>query len=344
MMINPSLIKAIDALIRPARHLLLITHVAPDGDAVGSLLGLSWLLHGLGKNVTPACEDGVPELYRWLPGSEEVVRAGETGTRVYDVVISLDCGDLQRMGKAYRDDLVSIPLLNVDHHVTNTEFGSLNWIDPTSVATAEMVLTLADTLGWPVGHQAATCLLTGLVTDTRSFRTANVGPAALRATLRLAEAGASLSEVARQAFDQQPLAWVRLLGSAIAGLTLEDGILWTEVTRAMRRQWALGDDETSGMTNFLASVREADVVLLFSERDDGTIDMSFRAAPGYDVAQIALKLGGGGHPQAAGCTLTGDLAVIRGRVLGEVRRSVAEQRRAAQQAGTVALAAVDSNG
>jgi phosphoesterase RecJ-like protein len=192
-----------------------------------------------------------------------------------------------------------------------------------------MVLQLAEALAWPLSEPAATCLLTGVVTDTRSFHTANVGPAAQRATLRLVEAGASLGEVARQALDQRPLSWVRLLGQAIAGLFLDDGILWTEVTRAMRRQWAIDDDGTSGMTNFLASVREADVVVLFSERDDGTIDVSMRASPGYNVAQVALKLGGGGHPQAAGCSLTGELAATRNRVLAEVRRSVDEQRRAA---------------
>lgn len=325
---NTSVIQAIDELIRPARRFLLITHVAPDGDAIGSLLGLAGLLTGLGKEVTAACEDRVPDQYVWLPGSAGVVRRARPEPGTYERVICLDCSDRQRLGKVYSGALAGLPLLNVDHHVTNTGFGTLNWVDPASVATAEMVLHLADALGWAVTAPMATCLLTGLLTDTRSFRTANVGPAALRSTLRLVEAGASLGEVARRSYDQQPLAHVRLLGAAIAGLTLDDGILWTEVTRAMRRQWAVGDDGTSGMTNLLAGVREADVVVLFSERDDGTIDVSMRAAPGYDLAQLALKLGGGGHPQAAGFSLDGELAVARERVLAEVRSTLAEQRTA----------------
>ena len=329
---NKSLIEAIDELISPARRFLLITHVAPDGDAIGSLLGMGWLLRDLGKEVTLACEDAVPEILAWLPGSAEIVHSARpaaqpAGSGRFERVISLDCSDERRLGKVYQPEFASLPLLNIDHHVTNTEFGTLNWVDPASAATAQMVLHLADSLAWPLTPRVATCLLTGVVTDTRSFRTVNSGPAALQAALRLIEAGASLSDVARQALDQQPLAWVRLLGVAIAGLTLEDGVLWTEVTGAMRRQLGVGEDGTSGITNFLAGVREAWIVILFTERDAGTVDVSMRAAPGYDVAQVALKLGGGGHPQAAGCTLDGELPAIRERVLAQVRHSLADQRR-----------------
>jgi phosphoesterase RecJ-like protein len=327
---NQSPIEAIGALISPAQRFLLITHAGPDGDAIGSLLGMGRLLRDLGKDVTLACQDAVPETLAWLPGSAGIARSSRLGTGPgpYDCVISLDCSDERRMGSVYQPELAALPLINIDHHVTNTGFGTLNWVDPASVATAEMVLSLADRLAWPLGPSAATCLLAGIITDTRSFRTMSSGPPALRAALRLIEAGASLGDVARQALDQQPLAWVRLLGLAIAGLTLEDGVLWTEVTRAMRHSLGLGEDGASGLANFLARVREADIVLVFTERDDGTVDVSLRAAPGYDVAQVALDLGGGGHPQAAGCTLGGELPAVRERVLAEVRLSLAAQRRA----------------
>jgi phosphoesterase RecJ-like protein len=306
-----------------ARRVLLIAHVAPDGDAIGSLLGMGWLLRAQGKEVTLACDDPVPAIYTWLPGSEQIV-AQHSGT--YDLVLSLDCSDQRRMGKVYTDELLGLPLVNIDHHVTNTLFGTVNWVDPKSVATAQIVLTFAEALAWEVTPDVAVCLLTGLVTDTRSFRTSNVDEAAMQAALRLMEAGASLSEITHRTLDQRPVAAVRLWGQAIEQMHLEDGLLWTEVTRDMRRQWAPGENGDSGLANFLSGVREANAVVVFTERDDRTIDVGMRAVPGFDVSQVALALGGGGHPQASGCTLTGELPQIKERILAEVRRSLANQR------------------
>jgi phosphoesterase RecJ-like protein len=297
--------------------------MSPDGDAIGSLLAMGSLLRDQGKEVTQACEDPVPESVAWLPGSSEIARQANGPI---DLVISLDCSDRGRMGKVYEDRFASVPLLNIDHHITNTQFGTLNWVAPSCVATSQMVLYLAQALGWQVTEPVAVCLLAGLVTDTRSFCTSNVDSAALRVALQLTEAGASLSQVARKSVDQQPLARVRLFADAVNNLHLEDGILWTRVTRAMRRRWAVPDNGVSGLSNSLAGVREAQVVVVFTERDNGTIDVGFRAAPGYDVSRVAASLGGGGHPQASGCTLSSDLEQVQDQVLAEVRRSVAEQR------------------
>jgi phosphoesterase RecJ-like protein len=323
MSMNLTEVQPIGDALRHARRILLITHVAPDGDAIGSLLGMAWLLHGQGKDVTPACEDPVPALYSWLPGSEEVVQQGSGS---YDLVLSLDCSDERRMGKVFEEEMAALPLVNIDHHVTNTLFGTLTWIDPLSVATAQMVLSLAGALGWEVTPAIATCLLTGMVTDTRSFRTSNVDGAAMRAAVQLMEAGASLSEITHRALDQRPVASVRLWGQAIEHLHLQDGLLWTEVTRDMRRRWAVDENGDSGLANFLSGVREAEIVVIFTERDDGTIDVGMRAMPGYDVSQVALELGGGGHPQASGCTLAGDLSQVKAGVLEAVRHSLNGQR------------------
>jgi phosphoesterase RecJ-like protein len=183
-----------------------------------------------------------------------------------------------------------------------------------------MILNLGDDLGWELTEHVGLCLLTGLVTDTRSFRTPNVDAAALRAALRLMESGASLSEVTQRVLEQRPLASMQLWGQAIDRLQLKDGILWTEITIAMRRKWGLGRDSDSGLANFLSGVKEADVVVVFAEGEDGTIDVGMRSVPGWDVAQVALSLGGGGHPQAAGCTISGDLLEVRELVLAELRR------------------------
>lgn len=323
MSIAPIDLQSINDLVFQARRILLVTHVAPDGDAIGSLLGLGRLLQAQGKELTMACEDPVPAMYDWLPGSDEIV---QRGNGAYDLVISLDCSDKRRMGRPYEEEMAALPLLNIDHHVTNTRFGTANWVDPSSAATTQMILTLADTLGWKLTAPVATCLLNGLVTDTRSFRTPNVDAATLRAALRLMEAGASLSDVTRRALEQRPLASVRLWGQAIDQVQLNDGVLWTEVTRDMRRQQALGEDGESGLANFLSGIREAKVVLVFTERDNGTVDVGMRAVPGYDVSQVALQLGGGGHPQAAGCTLEGDLKQVRQLVLAKVQQNLVDQQ------------------
>jgi phosphoesterase RecJ-like protein len=312
---DPNLRNSIRHLIEDADHILLVSHVAPDGDAIGSLLGLGWLLGQQGKKYTLACQDPVPDSYFFLPGSRQIVHQ-VNGT--YDLVISLDCSDRYRMGTVMNDGLADLPLINIDHHVTNTGFGAVNWVDPATVSTTQMVLTLADALGWELTPQVAVCLLNGLVTDTRSFRTANVDAAAMRAALRLMEAGASLSQITRQALEQRPLASVRLWGEAIARMQTRDGLLWTWVTAAMRLRWNLGLEDASGLANFLSGIREARIVIVFTEREEGTVDVSMRAAPDLDVAQAALRLGGGGHPQAAGCTLEGDPAEIERRVLAEV--------------------------
>lgn len=311
----------IQALINPAQRVLLVTHVAPDGDAIGSLLGMGWLLRAQGKELTLACEDPVPESCAWLPGSDRIVRQA---SGAYDLVICLDCSDAGRMGSVFHEELAPTPLLNIDHHVTNTHFGTIDWVEPSAVSTTQLILELADALGWELAQSAAVCLLSGIVTDTRSFRTHNVDTAAMQAVLRLMEAGASLNEIARRMLDQRPLASLRLWGQAIGRLRLEGDILWTEVTREMRQHWALNENDDSGLANFLCGVREPKVVIVFTERDKGGIDVGMRAVPGYDVAEVALRLGGGGHPQAAGCTLEGDLAGVRERVLGEVQRSLAE--------------------
>ena len=318
------LLETIARTIELAQRVLIVTHVAPDGDAIGSLLALGRLLEAQGKVTTLACQDPVPQDMLFLPGSERVAQQAEGA---YDLVISLDCSDTRRMGdvvdKAFAGKQVGL-VLNIDHHVTNTLFGTVNWVDPGSVATAQMVLTLADGLGWELDPETATCLLCGLVTDTRSFRTVNVDETAIAAALRLMRAGASLPQVARQALDLRPLASVRLWGEAMSRLQLDDGILWTEVTGEMRRRWGADNKDVSGLANSLAGVREAQVAIVFTERDH-EVDVSMRSTPGVDVSLVALSLGGGGHPQAAGTTLNGPLPEIRERVLAEVRLSLAEQ-------------------
>jgi len=321
-------VESIRALATAASRVQLVSHIDPDGDAIGSLLGLAWLLRAQGKTVLLTCDDAVPEPYGWLPGSEEIRPPSLAGPCPRDLLVCLDCSDLSRMGELAQGLAgdAPVPLINIDHHVTNTLFGSVNLVDPGCVATAQLVLGLADALGWEQTPSSALCLLTGIVTDTRGLRTSNVDAQVLRAVLRLAESGASLSEITRRTLDQRPLNVVRLWGEAMGRLQLEDGVLWTEVSREMLARWPSSQDGMTGLSNFLAGVQEASIIAVFVERDDGrSVDVGLRAAPGYDVSGVAVRLGGGGHPQASGCTLRGDLQEVRERVLEEIRTTVAGQ-------------------
>jgi phosphoesterase RecJ-like protein len=243
-----------------------------------------------------------------------------------DLVISLDCSDLKRLGDAYdQNSLRGVPILNIDHHVTNVGFGNVNWVDPDSAATAQMVLTLIEHLEIPLDPNIATCLLNGIVTDTRGFRTPNTTPAVMEAATKLMAVGASLPEIADRVFNRRPLAMLCLWGKALSAAQLDGRIIWTEISQAMKHECGLNNDSDDGLVSFLTSANEADVGIVFTEKDDGTIDVSMRSIPGIDISSVAMRLGGGGHPQAAGCNLSSALAEARETVLAELRRSLREQ-------------------
>lgn len=316
-------LQTIIRLIREAGRILIITHVAPDGDAIGSALALTHALEALGKECVPVCRDPVPLPYRYLPGSDRLTNAPRGS---FDLVISLDCSDLQRLGTVYdRERYAHIPLINIDHHVTNVQFGTVNWVDPRAAATAQMLVHLIRALEIPLNETIATCLLNGILTDTRGFRTSNTTPEVMEDAVTLMRAGAPLAEITEQVFNRHPLTMIRLWSEALQGLRLDGHVLWTQITREMRERTGHLEESDGGLVSFLASAVEADIAVVFNEQADGQVDVSIRAVPGFDVSQVALSLGGGGHPQAAGCTLPGPLDVVRERVLAALQQAWAEQ-------------------
>lgn len=302
--------------ISDAAHIYLGTHIDPDGDAIGSLLGMAWALRDAGKEVTAACADPVPQVYRFLPGRDGVTDRPPVDE---DLIICLDAGSLDRLGKLYVPDrFTERPVINVDHHVTNTRFGDVVLVDPEAAATAEILYLVCARIGIPLTPQAATCLLTGIVTDTRSFRTSNTTPRVLQVAAMLMQLGAPLTDIAQYVYESKPVASLCLLGKVLGVMHHTDRLIWSEVTQGMIRQCNARAEDASDIINLLNSTRDADVVVLFREDSDGSIDVSFRSKPGVDVSEIAVALGGGGHPQAAGCRLSGPLPEVRERVLATV--------------------------
>ncbi len=326
-------IEAFSALLVASRRILLLSHVAPDGDAIGSLLGMKWLLEAQGYSVVAANQDGVPYLLRSdqvAPGWQAVVHNPVKQKRLgsgYDLVIALDCSDMQRLGKAYDASLAAAPLVNIDHHITNLHFGAVNLVDPAASSTAEMVWRVAEALHWPIGPEAAQCLLLGIVTDTRSFRVGNVTPALLGVAQQLMEAGASLPAINDLVLERRNVDTICLWGHALAALRLEERIIWTAIPLSMRSQCNSVEQSDSGLANFMIGAEEADAAVILTEREAGLVDVGMRAAPGFDVAQVALALGGGGHPRAAGCTLPLPLEQASEQVLAALKQSLARQRK-----------------
>lgn len=311
-----AIVAALAVQLRRARRILALCHIDPDGDAIGSLLGLGWLLRALPRppTVMLACADPVPAALAHLPGATDITTTPPAGP--WDLVVALDASDPARLGAIFQPEAFApAPVAVIDHHITNLYFGDLNCIDPASAATAQIVTQLADALHVAIGQEAAVCLLTGIVTDTLSFRTTNTTPAVLATAARLAAAGANIAEITDRALNRRPLNVMRLWGLALNRLRLEGGVIWTEITPTMRATAGVGDDENGSLVSYLITANEACVAAVFNERTDGQVEINLRARQGYDVAQIALQLGGGGHPQAAGCTVPGPLPDAQARIL-----------------------------
>lgn len=312
-----------EVLINKAQRILLICHTNPDGDAVGSLLGMGWAMRELGKQYVLACSDPVPPIYHYLPGSEMVTSQPQG---LFDLIITLDCSDLRRLGSVYESSHLSgVPIINIDHHITNVNFGTVNLVDAKATSTAEVVLELLQRLGISLNQTIATCLLNGLITDTRGFSTPNTTRKSMQAAITLMDAGAPLAKITDQVFNRRPLADIRLWAEALHTVRLEGPIIWAEITPAMRLECGFTEEGDAGLANFLITANEAEIAVVFSQQTDGRIEVGMRSVPSVDVSAVALNFGGGGHPQAAGFSINGSLSEVREQVIAALKQAWLEQ-------------------
>jgi phosphoesterase RecJ-like protein len=277
------------------------------------MAGLGRALRQIGLEPTMACADPVPTRFSYIPDAETVVQNTNDS---FDLLISLDCSDLERLGRfAQILSLESTPLLNIDHHLTNLNFGDVNLVDTHASSTAEVVLQLIEYMAIPLDATLATCLLTGVVTDTRGFRTSNMTIQVMETALKLMKAGASLPYIMQHGLDRRPTAAILLWREALASLQIQRRVGWARITTDMRRAAGYVGNGDAGLVSFLISAEDADVAAVFVEREDGQVEVGLRAMPGFDVAQVALELGGGGHALAAGFTAAGTPEEVQARVL-----------------------------
>lgn len=313
------------AALARARTCLVTMHRGPDGDALGSALALAEALREWGKEVVVYSADGVPSGFRFLVGADRVVR--ELGiTQRFDVSITCDAGDATRLGPDFPPPERRGLLVNVDHHPTTPSFGDLNYIDASAAAVGVIVARILDAAGRPITKAIGTGILCSLVTDTGSFRYPNTNGECLRLAARLVELGVDPWEVGRGIYESQTPARIRLLALVLGSLTLSPcgRFAWVDVTRVMREEAGTDEETEGGFVNQPRSVAGVEVALCFREQEGGMIRVSLRSRGRVDVSAIAIRHGGGGHHNAAGCAVPGPLPEARERLFVAVRAALAE--------------------
>lgn len=295
--------------IRQGNRFLLTSHVNPDGDAVGSALGLARILRRLGKGAVVWNRDATPTLYRPLPGSDRVHNGEEPPAGfpdMFDAVIVLECPSPDRTG--LEQHLTARPVINIDHHLGNQHYGVINWVDSAAPAVGEMIYRLAQGLKVDLDPETASCLYLTLVTDTGGFRFSNATPAAFEAGASLVREGAQPEQVSMWLYESQPVSVLRLLGEMLQTLRLhEDGRIATgRLTLDMFQKVGAAPGDSEGLIDHLRSIAGVEAVGLIREREDGTHKVSLRSRGEVDVEKVARHHGGGGHRNAAGFTLEGE--------------------------------------
>lgn len=309
-----TLLAAIREKINQAQRILVVTHIRPDGDAIGSLLGMGLSLAEAGKDVQMVLSDGVPAALRHLTGSDKIVRQAEGD---FDLTVVLDCSDIERTGSVLNRRIQ--PDINIDHHITNQNFARLNFVEVTAVATSEMLAQYLPEWGFPLTVESVDALLTGIITDTIGFRTSNMSPNALRVTADLMEMGGNLPELYQKALLQKSYNAARLWGSGLSNLQREGSIIWTTLTLEDRIKADYPGRDDADLINLLSYLSGADIAVIFNEQPEGKVKVSWRAQSDDDVSQIAVRFGGGGHRAAAGAEIVGSLSDVQSQVLGATR-------------------------
>lgn len=320
--------------IRLGNRFLLTSHINPDGDALGSELGLARILRSMGKGAVVWNRDPIPTIYRPLPGSERVHTGEEAPAGFpdrFDGIIVLECPSPDRTG--LEQHLSARPVINIDHHLGNQLYGSVNWVDSAAPAVGEMIYRLAQGLKLTLDPETASCLYLTLVTDTGGFRFSNATPAAFEAAASLVRDGAHPEQVSQWLYESQPLPVVRLVGEMLQTLQVHTGgrIATARLTPEMFARVGASPGDSEGLIDYPRSVAGVDAVALIRQREDGTHKVSLRSRGEVDVEKIARHHGGGGHRNAAGFVLEGDGEEVRLRVADALAAALAPAAQEVQE-------------
>lgn len=309
--------------INKSSKIAITSHLAPDGDNVGSSLALCLALKKLDKQVDFILDDSIPEVYRFLTGAKEVKRHTSFADLNYDLVIAMDCGDLDRIGNV-KMLTEKTRLINIDHHISNTFFGDINLVEDKASATAEIAYKLIKSLGVFIDKDIATCIYTGIVTDTGMFQYSNTSEETHSIAAELIIAGVSPSDIFNKVYQNSPKEKVLLMKEALQSLEFYFRNRVTCISITKRQMDAISKEEldTEGVVNLARDIADVEVAIFLKEKEPGIFKASLRSKSSVDVCAIAKVFGGGGHIRASGCTIEGELEQVKELILREVQKHI----------------------
>jgi bifunctional oligoribonuclease and PAP phosphatase NrnA len=312
--------------IKQADRLVILSHVRPDCDAIGSQLALALSLKQLGKEVFAWNEDGLPESFRFLEKSDLVHRP-PAEPESFDLAIALDTASQQRLGTTVKAVRAAKQWINIDHHASNPGYGDLVYIDTVAPATGQIIYEFLRTENFPLTLAAANALYAAISTDTGSFRYANVTARTFEIAGELVESGVDAAEIARHLYESYPKRRVQLLGQLLptAAFEANDKIVSLALTNETKERLEIQPDDIDGLIDYVRSVDTVVVAIFFEELPENKVRLSMRSKNDrIDVNKICSEFGGGGHPRAAGARMRGNLEEVRSKVLKRVFHEVAE--------------------
>ena len=307
-------------LIENKKNFGITTHVKPDGDGVGSSLGLCWILRSLGKSAEVIVRGEIPPSYRSLPGAEEI-RDVERIDKDYDAVFVIECSDLSRPGIQGLENALTV---NIDHHATSEHFGTINWIDATASAVGEMIYNLCKAIGGKVTREVAECVYMALVTDTGSFHFPNTTERTLKVASELVKAGVRPASISEAVYNNYPWSRIELMRQVLNTVQRDDSgrVAWMRQTLAMRADAGAIDGDNNGFVNIPLAARDVQAVVYMREVEPGKYRVSLRSKGNINVARVAEQLGGGGHKNAAGLRVEGDWDELEKAIVNAVKDAV----------------------
>ncbi len=303
--------------IREERAFYLISHMLPDGDSVGSLLALGEVLLSMGKRVNLFAPNPIPLKYRFLDGSESVSYEGSLNDPEITVIV-LDSSDLERLGLFKETILDSKKIINIDHHVTNQNYGTINYVDPSAAATGEIIYRLIMDLGIELTENVARSLYVAISTDTGSFKYENTTANTHRVVAHLLELGLNPGMLSQIMFDERPASFYMILKEALSTLEFYENrrIAIMTLSKDIRERSGATTDDLDGIVNYTRNIEGIELGILFYVESINEVKVGFRSRV-LDVSALAERLNGGGHARASGCRLNGDFQSVKEQVLHE---------------------------
>lgn len=304
-------------------YIAVVSHINPDGDNLGSVLGLGMSLVQLGKKVDFIKPDIIPDDYNFLPGVERLSGYGELRDKL-DLLIVLDCSDPTRLGENQKLIDVAKVVVNVDHHVSNTMFGDILLVDPKASSTGELVFDIIEDLNLPIDEEIATCLYTAITTDTGRFSYQSVTASTHRIAASLYELGINGYEINKRLYQTRSLKRTRLFSRAMAEMELmfEGKGAVVKISRRMLEETGASMEDTEGIVEFLRDTESVEAACILKEMDENLIKASIRTKDPIDANKICGAFGGGGHIRASGCTISATMEEAAALISDEIKRHI----------------------